>query len=67
MDCCSISSKLSGAGCSLRFILLPKESLPLLKSSGLGGGGVGQNFKPFCNKLVFDWGGGGAGWVGELN
>ena len=29
--------------------------MSLLRVSTFGGGGVGQKFKPFCNKLVSDW------------
>ena len=35
--------------------LLAKASMPLLRVSIYGGGGVEQKFKPFANKLVSDW------------
>ena len=35
--------------------LLAKASMPLLRVSSYGGGGVEQKFKPFANKLVSDW------------
>ena len=39
----------------LMLSLLAKASMPLLRVSSYGGGGVEQKFKPFANKLVSDW------------
>ena len=35
--------------------LLEKASMPLLRVSSYGGGGVERKFKPFANKSVSDW------------
>ena len=39
----------------LRFSLLAKASMSLLRVFSFGGGRVGQKLKPLCNKLVSDW------------
>lgn len=51
----SVSSVLAGAWYSLRLSLLTKALMSLIRVYSFGGGGVGQKFKAFCNKLVSDW------------